>query len=200
MRHRVTCLLLGVILPLTPLGIPRGLAAAAVSIDRLTDAMYEGEIEPIRTYLENGGDANAVDDADFSLLYSAVSAESVEAAKLLIAAGADVNVHSPGWDMPLLNEAAALGNSDMVDLLLKHGADPLAKDKFGGTAVEEAAFCGSAELVARLKALGVGSDHPLHVAAGIGDMVMATVKKGKPELRKKGKSTKRRRCGAHQEG
>ena len=36
-------------------------------------------------------------------------------------------------------------------------------------------------------------------AAGIGDMVMATVKKGKPELRKKGKSTKRRRCGAHQE-
>ena len=34
-------------------------------------------------------------------------------------------------------------------------------------------------------------------AAGVGDMVMATVKKGKPELRKKGKSTKRRRCGAH---
>ena len=33
-------------------------------------------------------------------------------------------------------------------------------------------------------------------AAGVGDMVMATVKKGKPELRKKGKSTKRRRCGA----
>lgn len=56
-----------------------------------------------------------------------------DAAKLLVEAGADVNARAP-VDDPAIVLAAALARTEMVKLLLEHGADPRAVGRQGKTA------------------------------------------------------------------
>lgn len=95
-------------------------------------------------------------------------------AERLIAAGIDVE-RVDGQGRSALCWAAAYDNGDMIDLLLRHGADP---DANGGYGLREALLNGRGKVVALLLAAGARTDIaeaetgnlPLHVAAEADDV------------------------------
>ncbi|MDJ0632365.1 MAG: sigma-70 family RNA polymerase sigma factor [Xenococcaceae cyanobacterium MO_188.B29] len=86
--------------------------------------------------LERGADINIrtkylLDDfvASLTPLQAAIEAEKVEIAQILIKAGADVNAKTIGeLELTALQDAAAMGNLDLIRLLVKHQADLTARD------------------------------------------------------------------------
>jgi len=77
------------------------------------------------------------------------------AARVLIAAGADVNHRGrDGPGQTLLMQAAARGQLDSVKLLLHHGAKRDDADRDGNTALVSAAMAGHTNVVAYLLQLG----------------------------------------------
>ena len=85
----------------------------------LTQAIWRGKIESVRVLLKFGADPNP--SKGCPPLLQAISQLNVEAAKLLIAAGADVNSPSVG-EQPELLSACLSRNEEMIELLLLHGA------------------------------------------------------------------------------
>ena len=84
-------------------------------------------------------------------LYTAVADGKLEAARLLLDAGADPNRSSY---TPYLHMAIHAGNLAMIKLLLKAGADPNVKDRDGQTALALALREESTDAVALLRARG----------------------------------------------
>lgn len=86
--------------------------------------------------IERGADINIrtkylLDDfvANLTPLQGAIEAEKVEIAQILIEAGADVNAKTSGeLELTALQDAAAIGNLDLIRLLIKHQADLTARD------------------------------------------------------------------------
>lgn len=91
-----------------------------------------------RVLLEHGADASAPSQNAMKVtpLHSAVAdGGNTAIAKMLIAAGADVNAaQRHGWTP--LHGAAATGDVEIVRLLLARGADPHAKHDGGATALD----------------------------------------------------------------
>ena len=86
-------------------------------------------------------------------LHSAAAARSAPIARLLLEGGAPVNARQ-GQDeggFTSLMEAALNGQLDMVELLMRHGADPFMKDHDGKTAADHARAGGHTALPARLE-------------------------------------------------
>ncbi|KAL4924986.1 ankyrin repeat-containing domain protein [Aspergillus undulatus] len=83
----------------------------------LASAAYWGHLDMVRELLCRSADPNdnALDNG--SPLGWAVKGGNVEVAKLLIESGADINLHSP------LATACSIQRTDLIDLLLEHGAD-----------------------------------------------------------------------------
>ena len=92
-------------------------------------------------------------------LSAAAFTGNVAAMKQALADGADPNTKDPQSGSTLLATASLMGHTDVVALLLKHGADVNARSQDGGTALHAAAFLGRAETVKRL--LGKGADTTL---------------------------------------
>lgn len=149
-------------------------------------AIIEGDLATLERHLKNGLDPNRTsNDPDkpvFPLLLAAVEAEQLDVIRLLVKHKADVNGRDPEFGITVFSQAAAMANLEMVNLLLELGADPKLKDKWGGTALEEAAIVGSAPIVKRLRELGLKTAWPLHVAAGIGDLETLDRLLRQPEL------------------
>jgi uncharacterized protein len=85
-------------------------------------------------------------------LHSAAAARSVAIARLLIEHGAPVNARQGGGShgfTPLM-EAAFNGQADMVETLLRHGADPGLRDEEGRTAADHARARGHGAVAERL--------------------------------------------------
>lgn len=107
----------------------------------------------IPTLLDSGADPNEADGNGFKLLYDAVIANRTEVARLLIGRGANVNAVDKCGMTPLLHAASTdFGDSSMVELLLKMGANPAARTKEGLTAQDLARKYGHAYLAASLTA------------------------------------------------
>ena len=81
------------------------------------------------------------------------------AIKQALADGADPNTKDPQSGNTLLATAALMGHTEIVTLLLKHGADVNARSRDDGTALHAAAFLGRAETVKLL--LQKGADTTL---------------------------------------
>ena len=99
---------------------------------------YEGIV---RLLLEKKADVHIVNVGGATPLHTAAAFRADPSAiEILIQAGADVNLKTPasygGWTP--LHGAAARNSSDIVAVLLKHGADPTAKDARGLTALQVA--------------------------------------------------------------
>lgn len=85
----------------------------------LTRAIWRGKIESVRLLIKFGADPNP--NTGCPPLLQAINQLNVEAAKLLIAAGANVNSPNVG-EQPELFSACLSCNQEMVALLLSHGA------------------------------------------------------------------------------
>lgn len=85
----------------------------------------------------------AVDD---SLLHLASRTGAVEDIKVLIDAGADVNICGDLGNTPL-HQAAMMGQIESAKLLLRHGANISLRNEFDQTPIEVAELSGRAEMI-----------------------------------------------------
>ena len=97
--------------------IPLTSQAAAIH-----DAAKKGDIAAIAAALDAGADVNESDGLATPLVY-AVNRQHLDAAKLLVERGADVNAAAKIGGPPLM-VAVAKKRPELITLLLAHGADP----------------------------------------------------------------------------
>ena len=90
----------------------------------LPSAVREGDHEVIRFLLEAGACIHAVDSGLMTALQVAIECWNIEAAQLLIDAGADINfsLSCEGLRTPI-QIASSDGNKEIVQMLVKNGAD-----------------------------------------------------------------------------
>ena len=116
-------------------------------------AAFNAQMEIVRFYLENGADPNQTNPENGeTLLHTTISKTNqpkrTELVTLFVDAGADVNAKTiPGKETGCfmrdaflkgetpLHRAAAYGDKDMINALLKAGADPSTKDANGDTPI-----------------------------------------------------------------
>ncbi len=123
----------------------------------LIAAAGRGEVAEIRRLIQKGA-VDGRDDHGRTALLVATHANQVEAARVLIEAGADVNAKDAINDSPYLY-AGARGHLDILRLTLAHGADLKSTNRYGGTALIPAAERGHVETVRELIKAGVDVDH-----------------------------------------
>ena len=87
------------------------------------------------------------DIASANDLPGAVFIGDLAAVKRALTDGADPNAQDPQSGSTVLSIASLMGHTEVVGLLLEHGADVNAKSRDGGTALHAAAFLGRAETV-----------------------------------------------------
>jgi hypothetical protein len=142
---------------------PLHFAMKRISREKLPVQDYEGII---RLLLEKKADIHAVNEGGATPLHTASAFRAdPSAVELLIQAGANVNrkaLESYGGWTPL-HGAAARNSGGIVAVLLKHGADPTARDAKGLTALQVAEQGGFGEAVKVLRTVVAAT--PLPVAA-----------------------------------
>ncbi|XP_030534830.2 ankyrin-1 [Rhodamnia argentea] len=124
------------------------LLARGVDIDSQSDAgtpliwaAGHAQQDAVKVLLEHHANPNTETDDDITPLLSSVAASSVECLKLLIQAGANVNI-SAGGATPL-HIAADNGNPEIINCLLDAGADPNIVDEDGLKPIQVAAGRGN---------------------------------------------------------
>jgi hypothetical protein len=96
-------------------------------IDRLTVAVTNGNLDLVKSLVENGVDVNKLDNDMYTPLFYAVENNQYEIAEYLLEHGADPNADytvtlGPGQSVPIIDVALYHDNIEMIDLLLKYGA------------------------------------------------------------------------------
>lgn len=116
----------------------------------LVSAAANGETRLLDYLLARGADVNGHTPQGQSALGAAAAAGEVECASRLMSRGASLNDRLLiSADTPLI-EAAEMNHIDTVSLLLKHGADPAARNAFDLTALDWAQRNGNPQMVALL--------------------------------------------------
>lgn len=100
------------------------LAVSCKKTDLLFEAVSNNNTKEVARLIEAGADVNATDDYGETALMMAVSSEGAGAdmAKLLIAAGADMNTRENMYDMTALMIAKERDAKDVIALLKAAGA------------------------------------------------------------------------------
>lgn len=137
---------------------------------QMAEAIFDENVVAVKSLLEAGYSLELKDEFGATALFEAVSVSSVEIAKVLIEAGANVDTAEGEWGMPLFNMAVSTTEMKLMDLLLKHKCPFDKKDRYGGTAIEEAAFSGDKEAYKKCLSLGLKDPSPFHTACGLGDL------------------------------
>lgn len=104
----------------------------------LLRAAHQSDDERICLLLKAGSDVNVLQDRTpgFTPLQELATWASLETLSLALARGALVNKKIPNTSSTALHIAAACGRTDVVLLLLQHGADLHVKDVNGKTALD----------------------------------------------------------------
>lgn len=143
----------------------------------LLAAATAGDAAAVRAALADGADVEAVDDLGRTALVRAAYRNHLEAARVLVRAGADPNHLDDSTQSPFLIATSEVGDDPrLLDLLLAHGADLAVKDSFNGTGLIRAADRGFPVIIGRLLDAGIEIDHvnrlgwtALHEAVILGD-------------------------------
>jgi len=102
-------------------------------------AVISNDVEAIKQHIKAGTNINEKDPyGGSSPLISAALFGKTEIAKILIAAGADINVQNNDGSTAL-HTAAFFCRPEIVKMLLDKGIDKTVKNKFGSTAYESVA-------------------------------------------------------------
>jgi ankyrin repeat protein len=131
---------------------PLHFAVKRINREKFATRDYEGIV---RLLLEKKADVHMVNVGGATPLHTAAAFRADPTViEMLIQAGADVNLKASasygGWTP--LHGAAARNSGGIVAILLKHGADPTAKDAKGLTALQVAEQGGFAEAAKVLRA------------------------------------------------
>jgi ankyrin repeat domain-containing protein 17 len=148
----------------------------------LIAACTDNDVNAVRRLLVEGNSLNdATDDGD-SLLSLACSAGYYELAQVLLAMSAQVEDRGQKNDCTPLMEAASAGHIEIIELLIRHGADVNAQSSTGNTPLMYACAGGHVEAVKALLNHGANvEDHnenghtPLMEAASAGHVAVAKV-------------------------
>lgn len=148
----------------------------------LIAACTDNDVSAVRRLLVEGNSLNeATDDGD-SLLSLACSAGYYELAQVLLAMSAQVEDRGQKNDCTPLMEAASAGHIEIIELLIRHGADVNAQSSTGNTPLMYACAGGHVEAVKTLLSHGANvEDHnenghtPLMEAASAGHVAVAKV-------------------------
>ena len=99
-------------------------------------AAHFGQVETTRWLIDRGANMNAVSNHPLHVtpLHAALFGRKIATARLLIESGADVNIARGGVDWPragwtALHYAAGFGFTELIPLLLEHGADQSCLDE-----------------------------------------------------------------------
>ena len=134
----------------------------------LHKAVRDGNIEDVKTLILNGAEINSMDVSNRTPLGWAVFKNHILIAKLLLQNGADVNMGHGGtiFNTPL-HVAAGFGCLEMVEMLIRKGAEIEAKDYLARTPLHLANDEITKILIqmgAKLDAKDNRGDTPIHTA------------------------------------
>jgi len=116
-------------------------------------AVKSGDLEGIKTALDNGANVNMKDDYGDTALIRASDRGKIDMARLLLDYGADVNVRGYRGDTPLMLVSRE-GYYSMVKLFLDHGADVNIRNDKGETALDLAIRSGYTDVANLLQSYG----------------------------------------------
>ena len=164
--------------------------ATPVMASELLDAVKAEDVGRVQAALSAGADAKELDPSTMTALHMAAARGSVDIARLLIDAGADVEAETgmgQGKAHPL-HLAAEFDRAAVAALLLEHGAKVDVRDSRSNTALLIAAKSGYADVVEVLLRAGADPlaeeanyrDTAIYIAAMRGhlDVVKLIVSKG----------------------
>jgi len=103
----------------------------------------------VKILLERGADVTMRDYLGYTVVNRASGTAEPDVMQMLLDAGADPNDCPEQDPSPPLHDAAWQGHAEVVRILLRYGADPLALDGEGRTALDCARKAGHGE-VARI--------------------------------------------------
>lgn len=135
-----------------------GGAAAAGPDAALLVAAGDGDAVRVKSLLGQGAAIEVRDGSGNTPLLRATQGNHVEAARVLIDAGADVNAENSIYDSAYLL-AGARGYREILVMTLAHGADLRSTNRYGGTALIPACERGHVEVVDILLRAGVDPNH-----------------------------------------
>jgi ankyrin repeat protein len=141
----------------------------------LADAVKRNDLSQIRTFLNEGGDPNAVGDGGITLLDWALRRERTDAFSLLLNSGADPTKKGPG-SRSVIHEAAIADDTTFLSMLIAHHADINLKTDEGETPLQlslmprcDKPFHMLIAAGADLRLTDPAGNTPLHTAAMIND-------------------------------
>jgi ankyrin repeat protein len=120
----------------------------------LYQAVVNNDTTTIQDLVGKGGNVNFVKQQGWvkvNLLITAVNKKNIEAVKVLLQNGADVNWED-GFNTTALMYAASIGNIPIIKHLLDNGADIKHKDKQGNDAISTAKQAKQNDVVKLLEA------------------------------------------------
>jgi len=136
----------------------------------LQEAAAIGDIELVRSLLDEGVGVNNIDDAlKKTALHRAVIGGHTDVVKLLLTKGADVDARVGTSGPTLLHHPVENGHLEIAELLLAHGADANAKDAQGRTPLDLAMERGHRGIIRLLSKSGDVSIS-INMAAYAGDL------------------------------
>lgn len=126
----------------------------------LMEAAGKGNLEAVKSLLDNGANLKARELDGHSALWRACGNNHVEIARLLIDHGGDVNEKNED-DYTLLMSASENYRDEIAQLLLERGADVNAKTRRGSTAASLASARGCTKVMEVLEGLTGAGSKPL---------------------------------------
>lgn len=122
-------------------------------------AVEEGDMGPVRAYLDAGGDVNKrCLSGNTTLLMWAAFCKQPEIAALLLEKGADVGIRDTASGHTALIWAARAGQDKIADMILAKNPEIDYRDSDGATALMYAVRYGSPEMVGKILDKGARTD------------------------------------------
>jgi serine/threonine-protein phosphatase 6 regulatory ankyrin repeat subunit B len=137
----------------------------------LVKAVEQGDAGAVRQLLAAGSLADSCHPTGHSNLMIAATTGHREIFEMLLDAGADPYLSYGGFGGTALDDAAAMGRSEIVAVWLERGLDVNLADDVGNTPLMAAAAAGHVEIVHRL--LAAGADVNARTLDGISALSVA---------------------------